>query len=111
LAASVDRIASAFDASVTFQIVEDRPPGRSRRWSRPRAVPAGWGAEVVRWSSVVIIGGGYAGISVVGALDEDADVTLVERRDAFVHNVAALRALVQRDMLIDRYADLPHIQP
>ena len=52
-------------------------------------------ADVVRRPSVVIIGGGYAGINVAGALDEDADVTLVERRDAFVHNVAALRALVQ----------------
>jgi NADH dehydrogenase FAD-containing subunit len=53
------------------------------------------GTDVERRPSVVIIGGGYAGINVAGALDEDADVTLVERRDAFVHNVAALRALVQ----------------
>ena len=33
------------------------------------------------------------------ALDEFADVTLVEPRDAFVHNVAALRALVDPDWL------------
>ena len=52
-------------------------------------------SEVVQRPSVVIVGGGYAGINVAGALDEDADVTLVERRDAFVHNVGALRALVQ----------------
>jgi apoptosis-inducing factor 2 len=45
--------------------------------------------------SVVVIGGGYGGSSAAKALDEFADVTLVERRDAFVHNVAALRALVE----------------
>jgi NADH dehydrogenase FAD-containing subunit len=43
---------------------------------------------------VVVVGGGYAGISVAKALDEAADVVLVEPKDAFVHNVAALRALV-----------------
>jgi apoptosis-inducing factor 2 len=45
--------------------------------------------------SVVVVGGGYAGIGVAAALDETADVTLVERRDTFVHNVGALRALVK----------------
>ena len=49
----------------------------------------------VQRPSVVVIGGGYAGIGVAAALDEDADVTLVERRDTFVHNVGALRALVK----------------
>ncbi len=44
--------------------------------------------------AVVIIGGGYAGISVARDLDEVASVVLVEPKDAFVHNVAALRALV-----------------
>jgi apoptosis-inducing factor 2 len=48
----------------------------------------------VQRPSVVVIGGGYAGIGVAAALDEDADVTLVERRDTFVDNVGALRALV-----------------
>ncbi len=43
--------------------------------------------------SVVVVGGGYAGINVATALDDVADVTLIEPRDAFVHNVAALRAL------------------
>ena len=47
--------------------------------------------------SVVVVGGGYGGSSAAKALDEFADVTLVERRDAFVHNVAALRALVEPD--------------
>jgi NADH dehydrogenase FAD-containing subunit len=48
---------------------------------------------------VVVVGGGYGGIAVARALDDVADaphpeVTLVEPRDAFVHNVAALRCLV-----------------
>jgi apoptosis-inducing factor 2 len=49
--------------------------------------------------SVVVIGGGYGGSGAAKALDEFADVTLVEPRDAFVHNVAALRALVDPDWL------------
>ena len=44
--------------------------------------------------AVVVIGGGYGGIAAAKALDDVADVTLVEPKDAFVHNVAALRALV-----------------
>lgn len=49
--------------------------------------------------SVVVIGGGYAGYAAAKGLDEFADVTLVEPRDAFVHNVAALRALVDPEWL------------
>jgi apoptosis-inducing factor 2 len=44
--------------------------------------------------SVVVVGGGYAGTAVAKALDERTKVTLVEPKDAFVHNVAALRAAV-----------------
>jgi NADH dehydrogenase FAD-containing subunit len=43
---------------------------------------------------VVVVGGGYAGIAAARELDDVADVVLVEPRDAFVHNVAALRGLV-----------------
>jgi NADH dehydrogenase FAD-containing subunit len=43
--------------------------------------------------SVVVVGGGYAGVNVAKALDDIADVVLIEPKDAFVHNVAALRAL------------------
>ena len=43
---------------------------------------------------VAVIGGGYGGIAVSRALDDQADVVLVEPREAFHHNVAALRALV-----------------
>ena len=49
--------------------------------------------------TVAVIGGGYGGTHAAKALDEFADVTLVEPRDAFVHNVAALRALVEPDWL------------
>jgi apoptosis-inducing factor 2 len=45
--------------------------------------------------SVVVVGGGYAGITVAKALDEVAAVTLVDPRNAFVNNVASLRALVE----------------
>ncbi len=44
--------------------------------------------------TVVVVGGGYGGIAVAKALDETHDVVLVEPKDAFMHNIAALRALV-----------------
>jgi NADH dehydrogenase FAD-containing subunit len=40
------------------------------------------------------VGGGYGGITAAKALDDVADVILIEPRDTFVHNVAALRAVV-----------------
>ncbi len=49
--------------------------------------------------AVVVIGGGYAGINVARSLDDVASVVLVEPKDAFVHNVAALRALVDPSWL------------
>ncbi|MGA2321651.1 MAG: FAD-dependent oxidoreductase [Solirubrobacteraceae bacterium] len=45
--------------------------------------------------SVAVVGGGYAGIAVAKALDEAAEVILVDPKDSFEHNVAALRALVE----------------
>jgi apoptosis-inducing factor 2 len=44
--------------------------------------------------TVVVVGGGYGGVSTAKALDDIADVVLVEPKEAFQHNVAALRALV-----------------
>lgn len=44
--------------------------------------------------AVVVLGGGYGGITVAKALDDVVDVLLVEPKDMFVHNVAALRGLV-----------------
>ncbi|HMJ34443.1 MAG TPA: FAD-dependent oxidoreductase [Baekduia sp.] len=49
--------------------------------------------------SVVVVGGGYAGVNVAKALDDVADVTLVDPKNAFVHNVAAWRALVEPEWL------------
>jgi NADH dehydrogenase FAD-containing subunit len=49
--------------------------------------------------TVVVIGAGYGGVNVAKALDEVADVTLVEPKDAFFHNVAALRGLVDPSVL------------
>jgi NADH dehydrogenase FAD-containing subunit len=43
---------------------------------------------------VAVVGGGYGGIAAAKALDASADVVLVEPRDMFMHNVAALRALL-----------------
>jgi NADH dehydrogenase FAD-containing subunit len=44
--------------------------------------------------AVVVVGGGYGGVAVAKALDDHAHVILVEPKDAFHHNVAALRGLV-----------------
>ncbi|MFD7389492.1 NAD(P)/FAD-dependent oxidoreductase [Streptomyces sp. NPDC059852] len=41
---------------------------------------------------VVIVGGGYAGVRLARALDADADVTLIDLKEAFFHRVASLRA-------------------
>jgi len=49
--------------------------------------------------SVVVVGGGYAGINVAKALDDVGDVTLVDPTEAFVHNVAAWRTLVEPEWL------------
>jgi apoptosis-inducing factor 2 len=49
--------------------------------------------------SVVVVGGGYGGIAVAKALDADTDVILVEPKDAFVHSVASLRAVVRDDWI------------
>ena len=43
---------------------------------------------------VVVVGGGYAGASIARALDDVADVTLVEPKDSFVHATGSLRAVV-----------------
>ena len=51
---------------------------------------------------VVVVGGGYAGIVVAKLLDDVADVVLVEPRETFVHNVAALRAVASPDEWADR---------
>jgi NADH dehydrogenase FAD-containing subunit len=47
---------------------------------------------------VAIIGGGYAGYALARALDKHVDVTLIEAREAFVHNVAAIRAVTDPEL-------------
>jgi NADH dehydrogenase FAD-containing subunit len=49
--------------------------------------------------SVVVVGGGYGGINAAKALDDVADVTLVDPTEAFVHNIASWRALVDPEWL------------
>ncbi|MEV4532657.1 FAD-dependent oxidoreductase [Asanoa sp. NPDC049518] len=49
--------------------------------------------------TVTVLGGGYSGIKVAKALDDVADVTLVAPADAFTHNGAAWRALVEPEWL------------
>ena len=44
---------------------------------------------------VVVIGGGYGGVALARALDADVEVVLIEPKDTFVHNIGALRALVE----------------
>ncbi|GIF72705.1 NAD(P)/FAD-dependent oxidoreductase [Asanoa siamensis] len=48
----------------------------------------------VKRPSVVVLGGGYGGLNTAKALDDVADVTLVDPSGAFHHNVASWRALV-----------------
>lgn len=48
---------------------------------------------------IVVVGGGYGGTAVAKALDAVADVVLVEEKDAFHHNAASLRSVVQPDFL------------
>lgn len=46
---------------------------------------------------VTIVGGGYGGITVAKALDDVAQVTLIEQKDTFVNHAAALRAAVDEE--------------
>lgn len=55
---------------------------------------------------VAIIGGGYAGYGLARALDKYVDVTLIEAREAFVHNVAAIRAVT--DPALTEHIVLPY---
>lgn len=45
--------------------------------------------------TVVVVGGGYGGSAVAKALDAEADVVLVDPRDAFINTAGSLRALTQ----------------
>jgi NADH dehydrogenase FAD-containing subunit len=43
---------------------------------------------------IIIIGGGYAGTMLARALDAVAEIVVVEPKESFIHNVAAIRAVV-----------------
>ena len=43
---------------------------------------------------MVIVGGGYGGITLGKKLDGDFEVTIIERKDKFMHNTAIPRAIV-----------------
>ncbi|WOX26191.1 NAD(P)/FAD-dependent oxidoreductase [Streptomyces solicathayae] len=47
--------------------------------------------------TVAVIGGGYGGAAVAKALDSEADVVLIDPRDAFVNVAGSLRALARPD--------------
>ncbi len=48
---------------------------------------------------VAIVGGGYGGYALAIGLDPHVDVILIDAREAFVHNVAAIRAIVDPTLL------------
>lgn len=47
--------------------------------------------------TVVIVGGGYGGSVVAKALDSEADVVLIDPRDAFINTAGSLRAVTRPD--------------
>lgn len=44
---------------------------------------------------VIIVGGGYGGVQLAVQLDSYCKVVLIDPKDAFHHNVAALRGIVE----------------
>jgi apoptosis-inducing factor 2 len=62
-----------------------------------------------RRATVVVVGGGYGGINAAKALDDIADVTLVDPTEAFVHSVAAWRALVEPEWLDRIFLPYEHL--
>jgi NADH dehydrogenase FAD-containing subunit len=59
--------------------------------------------------SVLVVGGGYGGINAAKALDDDADVTLLDPKEAFVHNVASWRTLVEPEWLDRIFLPYSHL--
>eukprot|EP01132_Coremiostelium_polycephalum_P008524 gene8524-10479_t len=47
---------------------------------------------------VVVVGGGYGGVYLSKLLDDKFDVTLIERKQLFFHNITALRLVVEPDL-------------
>jgi apoptosis-inducing factor 2 len=63
--------------------------------------------------TVVIVGGGYGGTAVAKALDAEAeaDVVLIDPRDAFVNSAGSLRALAQPEWAPNMFFPFARILP
>jgi NADH dehydrogenase FAD-containing subunit len=59
--------------------------------------------------TVVVVGGGYGGTAVARAPDETSNVVPIEPKDAFMHNIAALRALVDPSWLSRIFLPYTHL--
>src|SRR5713101_9512145 len=81
-------ICCAYNRSVNEQQKDTNGTGEMIETSRHPGTP-----------TVVVVGGGYGGYAVAKALDATTNVVLVEPKDAFMHNIAALRALVDPSWL------------
>src|SRR6202521_6248901 len=81
-------ICCAYNQSVNQQQKDTNGTGAMTETRRPPGKP-----------TVVVVGGGYGGYAVAKALDGTSNVMLVEPKDAFMHNIAALRALVDPSWL------------
>ncbi|MDX6260796.1 MAG: apoptosis-inducing factor 2 [Kribbellaceae bacterium] len=55
--------------------------------------------------TVIVVGGGYAGTLVAQSLDADADVILIDPRDAFVNFSGSLRAVARPDWAHNPFFD------
>lgn len=60
------------------------------------------GSTIEKGRRVAVVGGGYGGAAVAKALDEHADVLLIEPKDAFVNAAGSLRALTRPEEWADR---------
>ena len=48
---------------------------------------------------IAIVGGGYIGFRLAKALENEAEITLIEQRSHFVHTAAMIRAIVDPSIL------------
>ncbi|GIH04922.1 hypothetical protein Rhe02_29890 [Rhizocola hellebori] len=60
---------------------------------------------------VVIVGGGYGGSALAKALVAEADVTLIDPREAFINTAGSLRALTQPDWARNMFFPYPDWLP
>lgn len=62
-------------------------------------------------STVVVIGGGYGGAAAAKALEDYADVILIDPRDAFVNAAGSLRSVAQPDWAENMFFSLRDLLP